>query len=177
MENRTNDNHLENMPPINKEELLNRIHKEWTQLLQVILPLDEDQMTTAVDGGWTIKDNLAHIIAWEQYLIHHHIRKSPPHDIFGMDSETYKKSDEDDINAFLFQKNKDLTLNQVRTDLRSTHEALLSELERLPFSTLIKPRYDDDQEGRPLLWWIIANTYDHYIEHRTAIERLIQDQK
>jgi hypothetical protein len=177
MESKTNNGSSQNTSPNNKNELLDRIHKEWTQLMQIIQPLTEDEMSAEMNGGWSIKDHLAHITAWEHYLYEHHLQKSPPHEVFGMDSETYQNADEDDINGFLFRKNRELPVNQIRTDLNHMHKMVLSELERLPFSALMKPRYDDDQERRPLLWWVIANTSDHYNEHRVSIQKLLREVK
>jgi hypothetical protein len=175
MESKVSDSRSQNAYPSNKEELLNRIHMEWTQLMQTIQHINEDEMTIGIHGGWSIKDHLAHITAWEQYLCEHHIRKIPPHEVFGMVSETYQNADVDDINDFLFRKNRELTVNQIRTELHRVHEMVLSELEQLPFSELMKPRYDDDRERKPLLWWVIANTSDHYNEHRVSIQRLVRD--
>jgi hypothetical protein len=36
----------------------------------------------------------------------------------------------------------------------------------------MKPLFEDPQ-ARPLIGWVIGNTYEHYLEHRNSIETLI----
>ena len=161
--------------PSNMDELHNRIEKEWTELMDVIKHLDEDEATMRYANGWSIKDNLAHISAWEQYLCDHHLGNVPPYEALGMDAESFAKADEDGVNDSLFQKNKDLPLSQVQIELHHTHQTMLSVLEQLSFATLMKPRDENDPEAGSLLRWVIGNTYEHYKEHRLSIERLIKE--
>jgi hypothetical protein len=161
--------------PSNKDELCNRIEYEWSKLMDVIQPLDEMEMTMRPAGGWSIKDNLAHISVWEHYMCEHHIGKAPPHEALGMDAESYAKADEDGINDFLFLKIKDLTLSQVQSELHRTHKAMLSVLEQLSYKELMKSRDRNNPKEGPLLKWVVGNTYEHYKEHRLSIEKFIKE--
>jgi hypothetical protein len=174
MENDTNGGHWGHLPH-NQEELLERIHQEWIKLMHVIQNLDADEMTTPAKGGWSVKDHLAHITAWERYLCEHHLNQEPAHEVLGMTADTYRNADENRINDFIFQQQKDLPQAQILSELHHTHETMLSDLKQLPFSELMKPRHKADQDNRPLLWWVIANTSDHYKEHRLSIERFCGD--
>lgn len=172
MENDVLNNGWSHLPQ-DKPELIHRIQDEWTKLLCVIEPLNESEMTTCELGGWSIKDNLAHITAWEQFLRLHYLKKLPPHEVMGMDLDTFEKADEDGINALLFQHNKDRSITDIVSDFHHSHEQLVSYLKQHPFTDLMKPRFADDPEERPWILWVIGNTYEHYEEHRISIQRLI----
>ncbi len=51
----------DNSYPQSKAELMTAIHREWTALMGVIDQLTPEQMTTPDAGGWSPKDNLAHV--------------------------------------------------------------------------------------------------------------------
>ena len=38
----------------------------------------------------------------------------------------------------------------------------------MPFADLMRPVYPDDP--RPVLAWVVGNTYEHYREHRLNIQ-------
>jgi hypothetical protein len=51
-----------------------------------------------------------------------------------------------------------------------THNQVLDALGPMTFADLMQPRFADDPEARPLINWVIGNTYDHYQEHRQTIQ-------
>ena len=90
----------------------------------------------------------------------------------GVAESTYQALDEDDLNAILFERNKDRSITDVIDALRDSHEQVLGDLAGLSFEEMTRQRYPEDAEAEPLLYWIAANTYEHYQEHRAAIESL-----
>src|SRR6266852_5700626 len=50
-------------------ELLNRVDESWKSLVQKVSSLAPAQLTTAGPDGWSAKDHLAHLSAWEESLI------------------------------------------------------------------------------------------------------------
>ena len=51
--------------PENKAELISAITREWNLLMDVVAKLQEqDKFTTQDAGGWSPKDNLAHLAEW-----------------------------------------------------------------------------------------------------------------
>ena len=160
--------------PSDKAELLRRIAHEWATLKRVIDSLSDEQMSVPDEGGWSIKDNLAHLTAWEEFMRLHHLRGLPPHKALDMDEEAYGQGDEDELNAILFQRHQDRTLSEVLDALRSTHEQVIADLEQISPAALMEQHYTDDPEARPLMCWIVYNTCEHYEEHRISIEKLVQ---
>ena len=161
--------------PQDKIELLRRIDHEWAALERVIEPLTEAQMTTPHAGGWSIKDNLAHLTVWEEFTRLHHLQNRPAHEVLDIDEKVFQRGNENEMNDIFWQRSQSRSLAAVLVQLRQTHVQLRADLTQMPFADLLKQRYPDDSETRPLLRWVIDNTYDHYLEHTLAIEKFIKE--
>jgi len=159
--------------PQDKNYLLERIQHEWAALMQAIEGLTPEQMSVPDAGGWAIKDNLAHLTAWEQFMLLHYLQGRPPHEAMQIDAVTMERLDENGINAVLFERNRNRPVADILTDLRHSHEQVVAFLEQMPFSDLMKPRFLDDPQARPLINWVIGNTYEHYQEHRQTIQAIV----
>ncbi|MGA2819111.1 MAG: ClbS/DfsB family four-helix bundle protein [Anaerolineales bacterium] len=158
-------------PPKDKVELMARVGREWKELMEAISGLSERKMTVAGKGRWSIKDNLAHLAAWERFLQMHILRNLPAHEVMGIDEAGFHALDENGINAILYQRNKDRPVDQVLAELHDTHRQVVEDLGRMSFEEMMSPRATDPQH-RPLMGWITGNTYEHYREHRESIERM-----
>ena len=55
------------------------------------------------------------------------------------------------------------------------HMGKAAQEEGKTFPELMRSRFADDPEKRPLLDWVIGNTYDHYQEHRRTIQAELED--
>ena len=160
--------------PQNKTELLERIDDEWAALEQVIESLNEAQMIVPDAGGWSIKDNLAHLAVWEEFMRLHYLQNLPAPAVLNIDAGIYQRGDENEQNEILRQRSKSRSVADVLAELRQTHSQVLADLAQVPFADLMKQHYPDDPEVRPLLCWVIYNTYEHYLEHRLTIEKFIK---
>ena len=152
-------------------ELLQRIQHGWDELWMAIDGLTPAQMETPDAGGWSIKDNLAHLTAWERYMLLHYLQGLPAGEAMGLDEAT-AQSHYDEINAALFARNRGRSLADVTETARATHQDVVEYLAALPFETLTRQMYDDDPERRPVLAWVAGNTSGHYEEHLDAIRAL-----
>src|SRR6266481_3202660 len=55
---------------MDKAQLLDEMNRGYTALETILAPLNQAQMTTpGVNGDWSIKDILAHLNAWQDYLV------------------------------------------------------------------------------------------------------------
>ena len=158
--------------PRDKADLLRRVQQEWAALIQAIDRLTPEQMTAPGPGGWSVKDNLAHLAAWEQFMLRYHLGDEPPHTVMQIDADAFERLDEDGMNAAIYARNKDLPVEDVRNALLRSHEQVIATLEQMSFEDLMKPRFPDDAQARPVILWVIGNTYEHYQEHRQAIQAL-----
>jgi len=157
--------------PRDKTDLMERIRREWSALMRAIEGLTPEQMSAPMSGGWSVKDNLAHLTAWEQYLVHHYLQGQPAHQAMQIDAEAFGRLDEPGINAVIHERNQHRPLADVLADLQRSHAQVTQALGPLSFDDLMKPCEPDAPEKRVLMTLVIGNTYEHYDEHRQNIER------
>jgi uncharacterized protein (TIGR03083 family) len=161
--------------PASKAELLDRIRRERAALEQALAGLSQAQMTAPVENGWTIKDILAHITAWEGTLRDFHLGDMSINQAAGLDTVTYGKDDEARINEAFYQRDKDKPLPEVLGVFRQSYERLLARIEALDEARLLAtytPRGRDADAAGQLADWIAGDTYEHYREHRISIQQL-----
>jgi hypothetical protein len=157
--------------PTDPEILHSRIHEEWEALAAVIATLDEPKIVRRDEGEWSVKDILAHIAVWEKFLIVNQFLDVPAAEALCVPPGVIDRADEDEVNAILFERNRDRTLADVQSDWYETHRWLMSELSKLGEERLKKPTLCFGAAPRPLAQWVIVNTYEHYADHRRAIEK------
>jgi hypothetical protein len=159
--------------PQTKEKLLAQIQREWNALLSVVERLSPEQMVTPDAGGWSPKDNLAHLSEWMRALMGYHMDRRPRHKVLRVPEEVTKDWDFDVINPVLFERNRDRSIQDVLGELKRVYAELVKKLEAIPFEDLMKPRHDDDPEKRPLLAWVLSDTSEHFAEHRATLEKAL----
>jgi hypothetical protein len=152
-----------------------RIDREWAALERRIALLSEAEMTTPGDGGWSVKDLLAHISAWERVLLINHLQGGTFAEAAGMDEDTAAATEqmtaETGLNDYFYQRDKELSLSEVLAHLRATHQQVVAALEQLDDADLQRAHDPDDPESH-LVDSIVGDTYDHYLQHRTTIEAM-----
>jgi uncharacterized protein (TIGR03083 family) len=159
--------------PKDKTDLVNRIQREWSALLRTVENQSHEQMTRPGPGGWSVKDNLAHLAEWERFLLLNQFQGHHPRKALGVDQATLEQSDENELNAILFERNRDRSLPDILADLHQTHAQLLAALEQMSEGDLEKLCYAIGPEARPVILWVIYNTYEHYEEHRKTIQAIV----
>ncbi len=92
--------------PKDKPELMSAIEREWKLLMNVAEKLTDEQMTTADEGGWSPKDNLAHLSEWMKALMGFHLDRRPSHEVLGVSEDVTKGWDMEIINPVLFERNR-----------------------------------------------------------------------
>jgi hypothetical protein len=161
-----------NFPGV-REEILEEIQASRAEIEAIIDQLSERQLTESIDdGGWSIKDHLAHIASWQKHGIAV-ISGSPPHEGFGLDKETYEQSDMHGINEILHERNKDRPLNDVLSDFRNTHWKVLTTIERMNDDDLerdLPPEYTG--EHRTVREFALNHFSDHDADHVEDIRAL-----
>jgi hypothetical protein len=159
--------------PRDTAELLARIDAEWQALMRVVDRLTAEQMTTPDAGGWSPKDNLAHLAAWVDYMRRSYIHKMPAAEVLGVDADKWNQLDEDGQNAVLFERYRDLPVAQVLDMLRSAYADAMTDLSTVPFADLLLPLHPEMSDSASGLDVVLGNTSDHFIEHRKTIEKAL----
>ncbi|MFZ5857552.1 MAG: ClbS/DfsB family four-helix bundle protein [Chloroflexota bacterium] len=157
--------------PKTKEELFAKIEEEWAALMDVVAKLGAKQLSTPDAGGWTPTDNLAHLTEWMNILLGYHMDKRPAHEVMGVAPEVVEGWDFDKINAVLVERNKNRSAEDVLDELKTVYARVMDRLKSTPFEKLLQPRHPDDPQSYPLLASVAGDTYEHFAEHREAIEK------
>jgi hypothetical protein len=159
-----------------KADLIERIHRAWSTLEGAIAGLGEEALTTAGDGGWSVKDHLVHIECWERYLLAVLERRSPSAAI-GIDLATLRSTEDDPLNELIRKRTTEQPLSQVLADLRRTHERLLAVITALPEDDLerLAADYQPDEladDPDSITGWISHICDEHLRDHVGWIQRL-----
>ncbi len=161
--------------PQNTAELLSTIEQEWNELMRVVDRLTPQQMTTPDAGGWSPKDNLAHLAAWMRYMKDAYLYKMPAHEAMGIEAEKLRGLDENGINAVLFERNRNRSATDVVDGLKSTYADVLQTLKVFPFPDLMKPLRPSGPDKRLVIDSVLDNTSKHFREHRLTIEKAFEN--
>src|SRR3990172_226953 len=141
--------------PKSKTELLSLIERDWSALMDVVGQLSSEQMLTPDAGGWSPKDNLAHLTVWMNILLGYHIDQRPAHEVADVTPEVAADWDFNVMNAIFFERHRHQPVEQVLDELKQTYEKVHARLASMSFEDLMKPRRADDPEKRPILIWIL----------------------
>jgi L-alanine-DL-glutamate epimerase-like enolase superfamily enzyme len=155
--------------PASKAALIALIDQRWTELTGLVSQLSDEQLVRQDANGWTVKDHLAHLAPWARGIAAL-LRREPRWAAMGLDEETRRSHDVDQINAVLRTQMQARTFHQVLLDLADAHQQVLAALAGLADADLRRP-YSDYQPGEfagdnaPIMGWIVGNTAEHYEEH------------
>jgi hypothetical protein len=161
-----------------KSILLSDCQRLYTTLMAAVSRLDQAQLTGLCDAqGWSVKDHLAHLSAWEGSAIAFLLSK-PRHTGLGIDEATYLSGSTDRINQAVYLLHKHRPLDEILPELRQTHTQLLELIESLDDAALRKPYrfYLPDEpgegDGPPAFDVLYGNTAHHFSQHLAWIESL-----
>jgi hypothetical protein len=156
--------------PPSKVALLDAIVTERQALESILEGLSNAQLTQpGVVADWSIKDILAHIAAWErlaQDRIHAALTGEPLKFpvITGLDFV-------DKFNAEVYEKNKDIPLEEIQSEFRASHHDFVRQIESLD-ETFLPQKLPFDWAGDLTVQVIISsNTHWHYPEHLDSIKK------
>jgi hypothetical protein len=171
------DNQKQSYP--RKAELLERIAHARTALEETLNSLSQEQFDQVGQGEWSIKDHLAHLATWELGVAEL-LRRRPRFAAMRVEEAVSQGKSEDEINDFIYHQHVDLPLAEIMHKFRDAHLRLLAALDELDDEDLSKPyaAYVPDGSGnpqRPVVQWIIGNTYQHFDEHLGYILRILQE--
>ena len=111
--------------------------RDTQQFEALLAPLSEAQMTTPhVNGPWSVKDNLAHLTVWQDYVLSQLqgilTNQQPPEFMPGL-------STEDEENEYIYQENKDRPLAEVQTAFRASYQRVLAAVQAMSEPALNAP--------------------------------------
>jgi hypothetical protein len=163
----------EPVKPADKAALLANIQAGYEQLEALLASLSAEQMAMpGVNGSWSVKDNLAHLTAWQNYQA---VRQeglvdgvAPPDPAPGCETE-------DEINEYFYQQHKDRPLVEVLAAFRASYQRVLAATQALSWEALNEPFPWEDNQA-PVGAYTMGNTWGHYALHREMIQRWLESQ-
>lgn len=141
----------------------------WSDLASFLDGLTEADLLAEDAAGWTVKDHLTHLVAWEDSVAAL-FQGRQRHQGLGIDADFYAQASFDEINDVIMQARRHLTLGEALASLRQSHDALLegiralsdADLQRTVADLFPQAARDDDRQVSELIY---GNSADHFAEH------------
>lgn len=147
-----------------KSELLAKIRQARADWETALAQLDDSQLLHPGNGGWSLKDVIAHITWHEREMI----GVAQAHALVGSEMWGWPL---DERNHAIYLANRDRSLADVRAEAQQVYDSLLRALDLLSDEDLNDPaRFPGmSEDWQP--WKLIAeNTYEHYLDHLADLQ-------
>jgi len=152
--------------PQDKQELLERVHKARSALWKEVQGLSADRLTEpGVQGVWSVKDIVAHVVAWDDWLLGR-LREAAR----GEPLTTPTWTSVDARNEAIYQEWKDRPLPVVLAEFTRMGVELHQALDALSEEQLFTPGLYGGPGSRGLHRMVAADTWRHYASHLRAIQ-------
>ena len=156
--------------PVTVAELGERIRQSRAAFDAAVARLTPEQFLAVSDDGWTAKDVVAHVAAWEQGTTAVMLAESRT-SAMGLTGDA-ASMDVDAVNRQLFDLHRDRPAAEVVAMAREAHARMLAALATLSDDDLRRPANDiggSDPAGEPLVRAIVSDTYEHYDDHVASL--------
>jgi hypothetical protein len=159
--------------PTDADDVLENVHSARAEIEAIIDELSQEQMTEATDeGGWSIKDHLAHIAEW-QWRGLAIIEGRTSWEALNISEDTYRNQSIDEINQIIFERHKDETLPEVLTEFRKAQEKVVLTLEQMNEDDLAREIPDSfGEKYRRVIDLVERNFSGHDRDHVEDIREL-----
>ena len=165
--------------PISKKQLLAEMQSEQAAWLALLDEIGEENMTQPeAASGWSIKDIVAHLTGWRRRTVLRFRAALDP--TVDMTPDYPAELDEDDevdeINAWIYQANRDRPLADVLNDSREVFQQLVAEVSALSDEQLNDPQRFPWLEGERLTGAFIFGHFheEHEPDMRAWLSRVKQ---
>lgn len=156
-------------------ELLGDLFRRWEELLA---GMSEEQITNPqLLSALSIKDEVAHLWAWQQRsvarieaVLNHREPQYPE----WPGTPNPDTGDVDQINAWIYETNRDKSWPNVHEDWREQFQRLLQLVEDVPEEDLVAPARYAWMEGYSLSA-TIEGTYEHHEEHLNELSTRLRE--
>ncbi len=166
--------------PTDMKGFLHVIADARQSLESVINDRSNHELTELRDnGGWSVKDHLYHMAVWERG-IRYLLQGKPRHEGLELTEQQFHELDADGMNAIIFEKNRDRSLDDVLRVFHAEHQAMVEYLSSISWEDLNRPYSDyasNDPElniSQPVLFWVFGNTAGHFDMHQEWIEEILR---
>ena len=147
---------------MDRHQLLQRLDKAWLEFKESYAGLSDSQiLQPGVQGGWSVRDILAHVTTWEEEALTH-----LPLILDGGRPPRYSTTygGIDAFNALMTERKRHLSLVEVRRQLDEVHGRLMDYVRAAPEELLTR----ETRFRRRLR----LDAYGHYPKHARVIRTL-----
>lgn len=148
--------------PKTKSEVLSEMRAERGALdaLVAITPPEKLVQPGAL-GSWSVKDTLLHLAEWEQMCLGWY-RAGKAGQTPVTPAEGYNWRQLDALNQAIYEKYRDLPLEDALARCRFSYQEFLSAVEGMSEAEAETPGFYVWTKGHPLAGWISSNGGNHY---------------
>lgn len=142
---------------MNRCELLQKVERGWHEFRARVRHVGRDAMSRPTPVGWTYRDLVAHVAAWEELSVrrirtYRETGEKPPFE-----------GDVDAFNARAIAERRLVGPEAIVDELDTAHRLLVEELRRLT----------EEQAADDWVRFVVAvNTFEHYAEHAAELAAL-----
>ena len=150
--------------------LLGRIVEAHSELVNFVLPLHLPEIVAPQSDGWSVRDHLVHVAAWELSLLAL-LRGESRLAAIGLTEAEDADLNVDEINQRILDAAQDQTWMEVLVAFDAGHADVLEQIESMSDADLLlpyshfQPAASGAEEDQPVLGYITGNTFEHYEEH------------
>lgn len=165
---------------IAQSQLIELIEREHQTLMEAVANVPARARTQAgvTDGGWSVKDLLAHLTAWEQMFLGWYRAgvkgETPETPAPGL---TWSAANLNKLNDRIYKHGKRLSLAEVQRQFDASYAETLAQVKRMTNDELDTPLYYAWTGKGLLSGSVTANTWRHYRWARTLIVKWMRKQK
>ena len=159
---------------MNKKEFLDGLQAEYRGWEALLAQIGEERMEQpGVAGEWSIKDIVAHLTGWRRRTVgrlqaaQRGLEEPAP-------PWPAQLQEDDEINAWLYETNRDRPASEILADSRRVFEELVAAIEALPERELLDPGRFPWTGGEPLS---PATLFAHFHEEHEADMRAWLEQQ
>jgi len=155
------------------------IERAWRPFRDLIVSLTPEELEGPTDtAGWTVKDHIAHVTAWEGGVTAV-LQERPRHEGMGLSEDEMDMSDIDAFNARIHDAFRSVPADEVVEDAQLKHEGFMMELEALPEEAVRWPleKFLPAAAGQKRLAgdWFWDNSGGHFKEHLDYINAILEE--
>jgi hypothetical protein len=160
--------------PASKHDLLAEFQDEYSALEQFLATLTSAEMLQPILAtGWSPKDYLAHLYEWQQMFFTWYeggLRgENPPTPAPG-----YKWGQLPALNQAIYERYRDLPLEDVLAKFRANHARTMALTESLSEADLFTPGLYPWMRSGILAGYLSANGGNHYLWARTDLQKALR---
>lgn len=163
-------------PPTTAAALVVRVQAAFDRFLQAIAAFPADELVAPhLPGGWSVKDVLAHLAWWDQWLLYTFAlsaRPMPDHRPPPLFDEIPTDGQwADRMNARVYEFNRTRDLSEIQAAFEAARQGILQLVQSLSDADIFAADGLSAVLGQPAAP-LLLGIYEHYEEHAHAIEAL-----